>query len=186
MTTANSRVNGTDQPTLPAWTSGMRDATRFEPEKLAALLAALEVPFEPDSIRWRVINTIKNGNRLRGQVMPYADQRTYLDRLNRLVGPNGWTRKYEIHTSANFARGKEQKISAKIIVSCEVTIFGVGAHSATGEEWADSDNAATTSEAQAFKRACTCFGLGRYLYYFRGTWVDLGERKQPRSLPALP
>src|SRR5580700_7621688 len=26
-------------------------------------------------------------------------------------------------------------------------------------------------EAQAFKRACSCFGLGRYLYYFTGTWV---------------
>jgi ATPase family associated with various cellular activities (AAA) len=40
-------------------------------------------------------------------------------------------------------------------------------------------------EAQAFKRACACFGLGRYLYYFTGTWVDLDERKRPKSLPRL-
>ncbi len=40
-------------------------------------------------------------------------------------------------------------------------------------------------EAQAFKRACSCFGLGRYLYYFTGTWVDLDERKRPKSIPKL-
>src|SRR5580704_11912882 len=60
-----------------------------------------------------------------------------------------------------------------------------GSHSATGEEWADDDNAATAAEAQSFKRACSCFGLGRYLYYFTGTWVDLDERKRPKSVPRL-
>jgi hypothetical protein len=40
-------------------------------------------------------------------------------------------------------------------------------------------------EAQAFKRAASCFGLGRYLYYFTGTWVDLDERKRPKNIPRL-
>jgi hypothetical protein len=40
-------------------------------------------------------------------------------------------------------------------------------------------------EAQAFKRSCACFGLGRYLYYFTGTWVDLDDRKRPKSVPQL-
>jgi len=52
-----------------------------------------------------------------------------------------------------------------VLVTCELTIFGLGSHSATGEEWADNDNAGTAAEAQAFKRACSCFGLGRYLYH---------------------
>lgn len=69
---------------------------------------------------------------------------------------------------------------------CELTIFGLGSHSATGEEWADNDNAGTAPEAQGFKRTCSCFGLGRYLYYFEGVWVDLDERKRPRSVPQLP
>ena len=38
-------------------------------------------------------------------------------------------------------------------------------------------------EAQSFKRACSCFGLGRYLYYFTGTWVDLDDRKRPKTVP---
>ena len=63
----------------------------------------------------------------------------------------------------------------------ELTIFALGSHSATGEEWADNDNAGTSAEAQAFKRACACFGLGRYLYYFDGvglTWMS-GSDPEP-------
>ena len=41
-------------------------------------------------------------------------------------------------------------------------------------------------EAQAFKRACSCFGLGRYLYYFTGVWVDIDERQRPKKIPTLP
>jgi hypothetical protein len=83
-------------------------------------------------------------------------------------------------------RSKDQRIVAKVLVTCELTIFGLGSYSATGEEWADDDNAATAAEAQSFKRACSCFGLGRYLYYFSGTWVDLDDRKRPGSIPKLP
>ena len=149
------------------------------------IVAALEVPFDPSQIEWRVMNTTKGQQPARGQVVPYADQRAYTDRLNALFSPAGWTRRYTIHTSANFERSKDQKIAAKVLVTCELTIFGLGSHSATGEEWADDDNAGTAAEAQAFKRACSCFGLGRYLYYFTGTWVDLDDRKRPKSVPQL-
>jgi len=154
-------------------------------ERIRELVAALEVPFEPSQIEWRVMNTTKNRQPARGQVVAYADQRAYTDRLNALFTPAGWTRKYTIHTSANFERSKDQRIAAKVLVTCELTIFGLGSHSATGEEWADDDNACTSAEAQAFKRACSCLGLGRYLYYFTGTWVDLDERKRPKSVPLL-
>jgi len=154
-------------------------------ERIKELVAALEVPFDPSQIEWRVMNTTKNQQPPRGQVVPYADQRAYTDRLNTLFTPAGWTRKYTIHTSANFERSKDQKIAAKVLVTCELTIFGLGSHSATGEEWADDDNSCTAAEAQAFKRSCACFGLGRYLYYFTGTWVDLDDRKRPKSVPQL-
>src|SRR5712691_823651 len=154
-------------------------------ERVKELVSALEVPFDPSQIEWRVMNTTKNQQPARGQVVPYADQRAYTDRLNALFTPAGWTRKYTIHTSANFERSKDQKIVAKVMVTCELTIFGLGSHSATGEEWADDHNAATAAEAQSFKRACSCFGLGRYLYYFTGTWVDLDDRKRPKTVPKL-
>src|SRR5713101_8395405 len=154
-------------------------------ERVKEMVAALEVPFDPSQIEWRVMNTAKGQQPPRGQVVPYADQRAYTDRLNALFTPAGWTRRYTIHTSASFERCKDQKIAAKVLVTCELTIFGLGSHSATGEEWADDDNACTSAEAQSFKRACACLGLGRYLYYFTGTWVDLDDRKRPKTVPHL-
>lgn len=172
------------QPGLPPASVTYRNSPRSA-EEITELFAALEVPFEASTIEWRVVNTSKSNGRLRGQVMPYADQRTYTDRLNALFTPAGWTRKYGVHTSANFVRSRDERTTAKVFVTCELTIFGFGAHSATGEEWADNDNAGTAAEAQAFKRAAACFGLGRYLYYFTGVWVHLDERKRPTTTPQL-
>jgi hypothetical protein len=181
---ANSSTNTVRQFAPPASDTNIRTAPTQNAAKIKELTASLEVPFHPSVIEWRVTNTSKGGSP-RGQVMPYADQRAYTDRLNTLLTPAGWTRKYTIHTSANFERSKDQKIVVKVLVTCELTIFGIGSHSATGEEFADDENAGTSAEAQAFKRACACFGLGRYLYYFTGTWVDLDERKRPKSVPKL-
>ena len=131
------------------------------------LLSELEVPFSPDQVRWRVTNT--TNDKKRGQVVPYADPRAYTDRLNALFTPQGWTREYKVETMTNITRVKkgESIVSGKVLVTCTVTILGIGSHSGTGEEWADDDNGMTSADAQAFKRACSCFGLGRYFYEFR-------------------
>src|SRR5579862_7215117 len=181
---ANIPTTAVQQIAPPASDSNIPTALTPNAARIKELIADLEVPFHPSVIEWRVTNTSKGGSP-RGQVMPYADQRAYTDRLNTLGTPAGWTRRYTIHTSANFERSKDQKLVAKVLVTCELTIFGIGSHSATGEEFADNENAATAAEAQSFKRACSCFGLGRYLYYFSGTWVDLDERKRPKSVPQL-
>jgi hypothetical protein len=180
--TATHATQAHPLPVVPTEFSGNY---RFSQQEIKDFCAALEVPFDPGAIDWRVTNTSKNG-KPRGQVIPYADQRAYTDRLNLLFTPAGWTRKYQVHTSANFERSKDQKIVAKVFVTCELSITGLGTHSATGEEWADDENAGTSAEAQAFKRTCTCFGLGRYLYHFDGVWVDLDERKRPSTVPNLP
>jgi hypothetical protein len=160
-------------------------STQFTAGHIKEFVAALEIPFDPSVIEWRVINTAKDGNPPRGQVIPYADQRAYTDRLNALFTPAGWTRRYQVHTSATFERSSDKKVVAKVVVACELTIFGLGTHSATGEGFSDDPNAATSAEAQSFKRAAACFGLGRYLYYFTGQWVDLDGRKRPKKTPML-
>jgi Rad52/22 family double-strand break repair protein len=187
MTGPNGGAQDAGTPTSTALhtASPMAAPTQFSPERVKKVVAALEVPFDQSQIEWRVMNTTRSGQPIRGQVVPYADQRAYTDRLNALFTPAGWTRKYTIHTSANFERSADQKLAAKVLVTCELTIFGLGSHSATGEEWADNSNAGTAAEAQAFKRSCACFGLGRYLYYFAGTWVDLDDRKRPKAVPQL-
>jgi hypothetical protein len=77
-------------------------------------------------------------------------------------------------------------VTSKVLVATAVTINRLGSHTGTGEEWADRENAVTAADAQAFKRACSCFGLGRYLYRFEETWVHLNQRGEPVAIPALP
>src|SRR5215831_7475809 len=82
---------------------------------------------------------------------------------------------------SNITRVKkgESLLSGKVLVTCTVTIIGLWSHSGTGEEWADDDNGMTSADAQAFKRACTCFGLGRYFYDIPAIWVDLDQHRHP-------
>ena len=149
------------------------------------LLPELEVPFSPDQVRWRVTNT--TNDKKRGQVVPYADSRAYTDRLNALFTPQGWTREYKVETMTNITRVRkgESILSGKVLVTCTVTILGIGSHSGTGEEWADDDNGMTAADAQAFKRACSCLGLGRYFYDIPPIWIDLDQNRQPLRTPAL-
>ncbi len=70
-------------------------------------------------------------------------------------------------------------------MTCTVTIIGPWSHSGTGEEWADDDNGMTSADAQAFKRACSCFGLCRYFYDIPAIWVDLDRNRQPVRPPVL-
>ena len=163
------------------------DISKF-PEGLDVnkLLAELEVPFPPVQVLWRVTNT--SNDKKRGQIVAYADPRAYTDRLNALVSPQGWTRDYRIETMNSITRVKkgESIITGKVLVTCTVTILGLWSHSGTGEEWADDDNGMTSADAQAFKRACSCFGLGRYFYDFNPPWVDLDQHRQPLRAPTLP
>ena len=152
----------------------------------AALFAQLAEPFDPSEIKWRVTHTTQDGSR--GAVIAFADPRAYTDRLNQLFTPTGWTRSYTVTTVAAISRFKRDKVivTGKVLVTCSLTIHGLGSHTGGGEEWADEENAMTSAEAQAFKRACTCFELGRYLYNFVEMWVPLNDRRQPLEFPTLP
>ena len=152
----------------------------------AEALLRLEEPFAPKDVKWLVAATTRDGRK--GRVTPYADPRAYTDRLNEVVTASGWTRQYAVHTVSPVFRLKKDKTiqTGKVLVTCTVTIAGIGSHSGSGEEWADDENAMTSAEAQAFKRACSCFGLGRYFYDFAEMWVELNEHKQPKSIPTLP
>src|SRR6266849_3408530 len=182
-------------PPLPAVAmNGPGAATAFSADRVQKLVAALEDPFDLSEIKWRVTNTCRvggpKGPRDRGQMLAYADPRAYTDRLNDVFAPSGWTRDYNVQMVQNFERKErgatERTITAKIVVTYKVTIYGLGTHTGLGEEWADNDNAGTAAEAQAFKRACSCFGLGRYLYDLEGQWVDLDEKKRPLETTKLP
>jgi hypothetical protein len=159
---------------------------KFSAEEQRRLFALLETPFSPSEVKWRVVLRGQKGRR--GKVLPYADPRAYTDRLNQLFTPSGWSRTYNLAAVPNVVRridGREV-VTGKVLVNCVLTIHRLGSHTGNGEEWADSSMAVTSAEAQAFKRACSIFGLGRYLYRISERWVDLDRRGVPKRLPALP
>ncbi len=186
MAGTNGLLNGDSLPQLPVSAVPAEEPSRASQRRAKALLKRLQVPFEPQIIQWRVVEQDSSYGRLRGRVIPYADKFAYQVRLNQLVGPVGWTQVVSVHTTPMIPRNQGET-SAKLVVTCRLTIHALGSHSSTGEEWAVDNNAATSAEAQAFKRACASFGLGAYLYYFfRGVWVDLGRDKQPLNPLVLP
>lgn len=183
----------------PATTTTARSI--FSPEQQKELLTLLSEPFELEVISWKPqVTTYKDPENPKAKGAAYADQRAYTDRLNELFGPNGWTRQYSVHVASGMDRvvtvrgeggHREDKIignQAKVFVVATVTIYGIGAHTGTGEAWIDDDNAFTSAEAQAFKRACVCFGLGRYLYDLPETeWLPIDKfTKQFKVPPVLP
>lgn len=194
-------VNGATQhepspSVMAAVVSGDKDQpASVQAERLQKIRELLSEPFDPGEIKWRVTATstqqTKHGPQKRGQLVAYADQRAYTDRLNEVFGEWGWTRNYDVQVAQNFERRapgdkKQTAVSAKVVVVSKVTIHGLGSHTGVGEEWADDENAATRAEAQAFKRACACFGLGRYLYDLDKAWVDLDQYNRPVHTPNLP
>ena len=159
---------------------------KYSAEEQRKLFSLLETPFSPTDIKWRVVCKGQKGRR--GKVLPYADPRTYTDRLNQLFTPGGWSRSYNVGTVSNIIRSENGRefATGKILVTCVLTINRLGSHTGNGEEWADDSMAVTSAEAQAFKRACSVFGLGRYLYRISERWVDLDRRGVPIRLPVLP
>ncbi|HET9028267.1 MAG TPA: hypothetical protein VFN07_12130 [Trueperaceae bacterium] len=133
------------------------------------LLERLSEPFADSEIKYRAGAT--NRDKTKAIALAYADPRAYEDRLNALV-PGHW--------QVEFTPWGENRII------CHLTILGI-TRSSTGESGdSNPDIAGTSAEAQAFKRACTKFGLGRYLYSLPTQWVDYdANTKQLKGSPTL-
>src|SRR6478752_6599940 len=110
MTAPNGHAGASSPPHVSAddalVSQHLGSASRLTDDRIRQIIGDLEVPFDRSVIEWRVTNTAKD--KRRGQVMPYADQRAYTDRLNTLLTPAGWTRKYAVHTSATFERSRDK------------------------------------------------------------------------------
>lgn len=120
----------------------------------------LQEPFPIDDISWLPGATTKDKDKC--LALAYADLRAYQNRLDDIFGMD-WSVSYT-------------PWGDRII--CHVTINGI-TRSSTGEPDAQSNKSeigGTASEAQAFKRACAMFGLGRYLYNLPQEWVPFDGR----------
>lgn len=131
-------------------------------EKINQILDELSKPFHPSRITWRP--GALTGKKDKALALAYADLRAYQNRLDETCGMD-WSVSYT-------------PWGDRII--CHLTINGI-TRSSTGEADSDSERseiAGTSAEAQAFKRACAMFGLGRYLYSLPSLWVEYDAPNQ--------
>lgn len=139
------------------------DRERYNSEMLGKAMVELRKPFHPTAVTWKPGAVAKSGNK--ALALAYADLRAYQNRLDEVCGAN-WAVSYTPWGDR---------------IVCNLTIYGV-TRSSTGEPDAQSERseiAGTATEAQAFKRACAMFGLGRYLYNLPSVWAEYdSERKQ--------
>jgi hypothetical protein len=146
------------------------------------VLAALAQPFDPEAVEFKAGATTQD--KARALALAYVDARVYQARLD-AVAPD-WRNEYTREYAGD-----------RVIVTCALTVAGV-TRQAIGESLQATarhdgstvieENAATSAEAQAFKRACSAFGLGRYLYSVPQVWAEYdGQRRQftPAAVQAL-
>jgi len=143
------------------------------------LTARLTAPFPASAISWRAGSVSRD--KKRAQALPYAEPRVYEDRLNEVLGPD-W--------SCRFITWGEQRLLCELSVRVQDDTGEVReiTRTSTGEfDAGDRVAQGTAAEAQAFKRACSKFGLGRYLYDLPITWVAYDESSRRLSeTPRLP
>jgi hypothetical protein len=121
--------------------------------------AALTQPFASHQIDLKPGALTRDKDR--AIAMAYADARVYQERLDQVVGPDAWSVQFSVHVTG---------------VVCTLTICGI-VKADVGDyplDFSDrpNENKATTAAAQAFKRACAQFGVGRFLYSLPRQWAD--------------
>jgi hypothetical protein len=153
--------------------------TTVTPKTFDVVLAELAQPFDPEAVEFKAGATTQD--KARALALAYVDARAYQARLDAVASDwrNEYTREYA---------------GDRVIVTCALTVAGV-TRQAIGESLQTSarhdgstvieENAATTAEAQAFKRACSAFGLGRYLYSVPQVWADYDSGKRQFTATAL-
>ena len=143
------------------------------------LSARLAEPFPAAAVSWRAGSLSRD--KKRAQALAYAEPRVYEDRLNDVLGPD-W--------SCRFITWGDQRLLCELTVTVADGLGGARdvTRTSTGEfDSGDKVAQGTAAEAQAFKRACSKFGLGRYLYDLPLTWVGYDENsRRLTETPSLP
>lgn len=134
---------------------------------LAEIASQLHAPFALEDIDFLPKGKVERDGKTLCMALPYADPRVYQDRLNAVAYGEWSTPAPVVIVAGN-----------KLICYVTVILCGVP-HTDVGEATNNEENTGTEAWAQAFKRACSQFGLGRYLYDLEKEWVPFNpQRKQ--------
>ena len=126
-----------------------------------------DVKFKPQSVK---------GNR--ALALAYVDARAIQDRLDEVLGVEGWQDDYELLPDGSVLCKLRLKMGDDWIVKMDV---------GSPSSQPDGGDRLKAAFSDALKRAAVKFGIGRYLYRLPAQWVDYDPAKrQIVSPPRLP
>jgi hypothetical protein len=144
--------------------------TTNTPLSMKERFALLKAPFPSKALEWKIGN--RNKENTRGRALPFLQFMAVADRLDDVLGEENW--------KASYAPGPAGGVVCKL----EVRIEG---------EWICKENGAGNTEMEgikggltdAFKRAATMWGVGRYLHAYDAIGVDIDDKGRFQA-PSLP
>lgn len=144
-----------------------------ETRNAGSLTRALAAPFDPSEVHFKP--GVISGNR--ALALAYVDARAIQDRLDSVLGVEGWQDDYECLPDGSVI------CRLRLCLDGEwVTKVDVGSPS----EQPDGGDRLKAAFSDALKRAGVKFGVGRYLYRLPGQWVDYDpKRRQLVKMPSL-
>jgi hypothetical protein len=139
-----------------------------------AITEALSTPFDPAEVRFKP-QAVK-GNR--ALALAYIDARVIQDRLDDVLGVEGWQDEYETLADGSVVCRLRLKLGDQWITKMDV---------GSPSEQPDGGDRLKAAFSDALKRAAVKFGIGRYLYRLPAQWVDYDPvKKQFTQTPPLP
>jgi len=149
-------------------------ATSPAASAVETLTRALAAPFAPSEVRFKP--AVVSGNR--AMALAYVDARVIQDRLDEVLGVDGWQDDYESLADGSVVCRLRLRLGGDWITKVDV-----GGPS----EQPDGGDRMKAAFSDALKRAAVKFGIGRYLYRLPAQWVDYdAQRRQFAKPPALP
>lgn len=143
-------------------------------QDVKALARALSAPFDPSEVRFKP--AVVSGNR--ALALAYVDARVIQDRLDEVLGAEGWQDSYRCLPDGSVVCRLRLRLGDDW-----VTKMDVGGPS----EQPDGGDRMKAAFSDALKRAAVKFGVGRYLYRLPSQWVDYDpQRRQFARPPVLP
>jgi hypothetical protein len=142
--------------------------------EVKSIMQQLAAPFPIHEVRFRPGAT--SGNR--AMVLSYIDVRSGQDRLDEVLGLDGWQDQYTVLQDGSVMCELRCRIGGEWIVKTDV-----GSQS----EQPDSGDRLKAAFSDALKRAAVKFGIGRYLYRLPAQWCDYNPvRKRFSGKSTLP
>src|SRR5688572_20459963 len=138
------------------------------------LTDALANPFHPKDVKFKP-QMVKNNRAL---ALAYVDARVIQDRLDDVLGVEGWQDDYQILDDGSVVCRLRLRLGDEW-----VTKMDVGGPS----EQPDGGDRMKAAFSDALKRAAVKFGVGRYLYRLPSQWADYDpQKRQFARTPTLP